>query len=685
VAVPGSARLVTVPLEGELGAAESALIVRGDARPFALAGSWAGGGAIVGSEPLCSGRPGDDPFELVTRQPDMSGAAGGEAVGGGWFGWLGYGLGARLEPVPPAPPRPVAQPPFALAFYDHVLRLDPEGQWWFEALWSDDRQPDLEQRLALLRRRLAAGVERLPARLGTLRPAPPAGDGHVTAVARCKERIAAGEIFQANVCMRLEGRVEGGAFDLFAAAAEELRPAFAGVVGGEWGAVCSLSPELFLRRRGREVTSEPIKGTAPLGPGGAERLAGSAKDRAENVMIVDLMRNDLGRVCEYGSVRVVALQEPRRAPGVWHLVSTVAGRLREGASDADLLRATFPPGSVTGAPKIQAMRVIAELEATGRESYTGALGYASPVAGLEFNVAIRTIELRGDRVWLGVGGGIVADSDPARELEECFVKARPVVAAAGGRIDEPRPARPARVHALPTTALAGGADRPDPAHGVFSTMLVREGAALDADRHLDRLAQSMSALYGERLPAELAGRVRDAAAGHPLARLRVLASASAALELDLSPLAAEPRPAAVTLAPAVLPGGLGAHKWRDRRLLAELERRLGALPLLVDLDGDVLEAAMANVWIVEDGALVTAPLDGRLLPGIVRDRLLAAALDAREERIDLGRLAAADEIFLTSSVSGVTPARLEGGRRAGGETAARLQRLLRDQAVGSAR
>ena len=141
----------------------------------------------------------------------------------------------------------------------------------------------------------------------------------------------------------------------------------------------------------------------------------------------------------------------------------------------------------------------------------------------------------------------------------------------------------------------------------------------------------------------------------------------------------------MTLAPAVLPGGLGAHKWRDRRLLAELEVRLGALPLLVDLDGDVLEAAMANVWIVEDGALVTAPLDGRLLPGIVRERLLASALDAREERIDLGRLAAADEIFLTSSVSGVTPARLEGRRRRGGETAARLQRLLRDQAVGSAR
>ena len=686
MAVPQSARLVTVPLEGELGAAEAALVVRGDARPFALAGSWAGGGAIVGSEPLFSGRPGDDPFELVTRQPLVSGTsdAAAGAVGGGWFGWLGYGLGAHVEPVPPPPPRPLPQPSFALAFYDHVLRLDSDGRWWFEALWNDERHAQLEQRLALSRRRLAAGVERLPARLGTLRPAPPGGGGHVAAVARCRERIAAGEIFQANVCMRLEGRVEGGAFDLFAAAAEELRPAYAGVVGGEWGAVCSLSPELFLRRRGRDVTSEPIKGTAPLGPGGAERLAASAKDRAENVMIVDLMRNDLGRVCEYGSVRVVGLHEPRRAPGVWHLVSTVAGRLREGASDADLLRATFPPGSVTGAPKIQAMRVIAELEATGREAYTGALGYVSPVAGLELNVAIRTLELRGDRVWLGVGGGIVADSDPERELEECFVKGRPVVAAAGGRIDEPG-TLPAQRPAHPPEALAGGADRPDPAHGVFSTMLVRRGRAIDADRHLDRLAQSMSALYGERLPAGLAARVRDAASDHALARLRVLASAGAAPELDLSPLAAEPRPATATLAPAVLPGGLGAHKWRDRRLVAELERRLGALPLLVDLDGDVLEAAMANVWIVEDAALVTPPLDGRLLPGIVRERLLASALDAREERIDLGRLAAADEIFLTSSVSGVTQARLDGAERSGGDTAARLQRMLRDQAVGSAR
>ena len=210
----------------------------------------------------------------------------------------------------------------------------------------------------------------------------------MSAIDECRERIAAGEIFQANLCLRLDADWKGDPLDLFARTAGTLEPRHAGVVAGPWGAVCSLSPELFLRRRGREVVTEPIKGTAPrvlaAGREGSRAedaraaLAASVKDRAENVMIVDLMRNDLGRVCEYGSIEVSALNEPRPAPGVWHLVSTVRGRLRPEAGDSDLLRASFPPGSVTGAPKIQAMRVIAELEAGGREAYTGARRIREP-------------------------------------------------------------------------------------------------------------------------------------------------------------------------------------------------------------------------------------------------------------------------------------------------------------------
>ena len=689
--VPDRARLVRIELDSDLSAAEGCLLVRGDERPFGLAGDWAGGGALVGSEPLVVAGEDEDPFELLDRQPVIEDAGEhGGGVGGGWFGFLGYNLGARLERVPPPPPRHVPLPDFTLAFYDHLLRLDAHGRWWFEALWTDERDAELRARLELLRGRLAEGVRERPVWVGTFQPAPPGGAGHMTAIDECRERIAAGEIFQANLCLRLEAEWKGDPLDLFARTAGTLEPRHAGVVSGPWGAVCSLSPELFLRRRGREVMSEPIKGTAPrvlaAGREGTRAednraaLAASTKDRAENVMIVDLMRNDLGRVCEYGSIRVPGLTEPRPAPGVWHLVSTVTGTLRPDAGDADLLRASFPPGSVTGAPKIQAMRVIAELEAGGREAYTGALGYASPVAGLELNVAIRTLEMRGERIWMGAGGGIVADSVAERELEECFVKARPVIAAAGARlIEEPRVSRVA-----PIAALTGGADRPDASLGVFETLLVRGGSPVDARAHLARLERSVSALYGETLPEDLESRVLAAAATARVQRLRVVAAPAdrARVELHAEPLAAEPAPEPVTLSPAVLPGGLGAHKWCDRRLLDELAGRLDAVPLLLDLDGDVLEAAYANLFIVEGNHLITPPLDGRQLPGTVRARVLALH-PAREERLSLDRIAAADEVLLASSVRGIHPARLSDGPEPHFQLGARLRAALREDGQGA--
>jgi para-aminobenzoate synthetase / 4-amino-4-deoxychorismate lyase len=190
-------------------------------------------------------------------------------------------------------------------------------------------------------------------------------------------------------------------------------------------------------------------------------------------------------------------------------------------------------------------------------------------------------------------------------------------------------------------------------------MLVRDGAAADLPAHLERLRRSVLELYGRALPDGLEKDVRDAAEAHALARLRVVVSpgepaaqieAEPIGELDLEP---------VRLAPAVLPGGLGAHKWRDRRLLEELGRRLGAVPLIVDVDGQVLEAAHANLWIREGATLVTPPLDGRILPGTVRARLLAdppAGRTAREEPVTLDRATAADELLLSSSLRGLHPA-----------------------------
>jgi para-aminobenzoate synthetase / 4-amino-4-deoxychorismate lyase len=263
------------------------------------------------------------------------------------------------------------------------------------------------------------------------------------------------------------------------------------------------------------------------------------------------------------------------------------------------------------------------------------------------------------------------------------VKARPVIAAAGARlVEDPRVSRVA-----PVPALAGGADRPDPALGVFETLLVRGGVPVDARAHLARLERSVSALYGDALPEELHARLLAAAAAAPLQRLRVSATPAvpggvALVELEAEPLVAEPAPDPVTLAPAVLPGGLGAHKWRDRRLLDELAERLEAVPLLLDLDGDVLEAAYANLFIVEGTHLITPPLDGRQLPGTVRARVLALH-PAREERLSLDRVAAADELLLASSVRGIHPARLSDGPEPRFQLGARLRAALREDSLGA--
>jgi para-aminobenzoate synthetase / 4-amino-4-deoxychorismate lyase len=442
-----SATVTRVPLPCRLEPAQVLqALARREPLPFALTGAWAGGGAIVGADPLRVAADTDDPFALLDALPVVDSAPPG-AVGGGWFGWLGYRLAARVERVPLNANRPVALPEFHLAYYDNVLRRSPDGQWWFEALVTDGRREALERRRCDLTDLLRGPAPEATRPHGfTLRLSADDARHHLDAVAQCRRRIAVGEIFQANLCLRLPGETDLRATDLFAAALGHVDPPYAAAFSTPRGGIASLSPELFLRRRGRHIVTGPIKGTIARDPdpelaGAAlQTLRGSVKDAAEHVMIVDLMRNDIGRVCEYGTVVAPRRPTAEPHPGLWHLVSHVRGRLRADVTDADVLRATFPPGSVTGAPKVQSLHVIAELERAGREVYTGAIGFASPASGLELNVAIRTLELAGGHVWLGAGGGIVADSDPRTELEEALTKARPIAAAAGATVDVERPA-----------------------------------------------------------------------------------------------------------------------------------------------------------------------------------------------------------------------------------------------------
>jgi para-aminobenzoate synthetase / 4-amino-4-deoxychorismate lyase len=655
-------------------------LLRQDAHPFALTGSWAGGRAIVGSQPTAKATP-PQPISLVlgpnagpdigvsTRParpgPSLSGNSARAGFAGGWVGYLGYG--ARPDGTP-SPGGPRQLPLWWFCYYDHVLVREPDtGEWFFEALVAARREAEIEARYCELAGRMqSARPSPKPYRCGEFSVIP-APDAHRRAVAHAVELIHAGDMFQANITLRLEAAFSGDPLDLFCRGVEQLRPqyaAFLGVSGGQ--AVASFSPELFLRRTGTTVTTSPIKGTSSRSTdcATAERqrkeLTASAKNMAENVMIVDLMRSDLSGVCTPGSVTVPRLAAAEPHPGIWHLVSDVRGELAEPSTDGELVAATFPPGSVTGAPKVRAMEVIHELEVMPREVYTGAIGYRSPQAGLELNVAIRTFEFATGRVWLGAGGGIVADSEPAAEYAECLLKAGPLIDAVGGRFasDPGQQGPPATSEAhVPTL-------RPRPALGVFTTLPVTAGVADGLGEHLARLAGSARELFGKELPPGLAGQIRQCLAAGGSGWLRItVRPVGGPLQCAVELAAPGPDPAAVRLQVMRLPGGLGGHKWADRRLLEDRITAAGLAGdeqlLLTDADGSVLETDCANIFGVFDGVLRTPPADGRIVPGIHRARVLAAAsqvgLPVDTGSLRLADLPAASEIFVTNSVRGICP------------------------------
>ena len=395
---------------GDLGSATDVLRAvaegarhRGLPPPAALVGEWFGAGAVIA--PSVGIRP-VDPADVF----NVPSARCADGVGGGWIGYLSY-------PDPGTDAAPPRIPEAAGGWTDSVLRLDADGCWWFESLCDTGPPGWLSAALARTPHHRPCEIDWQPPDFGM----------HRAGVLSCLEAIRAGEVYQACVCTQFTGKTSGSPLDFFADAAARTNPARGAFLAGAWGAVASLSPELFLRRRGDSVTSSPIKGTLPSHADPAGLLA-SAKDVAENIMIVDLVRNDLGRVAMTGSVTAPELLAVRPAPGVWHLVSTVTAQLPTDIGNSALLDAAFPPASVTGTPKIRARELLSTWEPHRRGIYCGTIGLASPVAGLELNVAIRTVEFDADgNAVLGVGGGITADSDPDAEWQECLDKAASIV------------------------------------------------------------------------------------------------------------------------------------------------------------------------------------------------------------------------------------------------------------------
>lgn len=365
----------------------------------------------------------------------------------GAVGYLGYNLKNAIERLPATVRRDVDVPEMYFAFYDSVLAFDHEKDRVFitsagSGLSRKARKDRAGSASSRLRRLLEEPAGSASASEDNAQPAAGLESNftraeYVKALVRTKRYIAAGDIFQANISQRFHARWGASSAELYRRLRASNPAPFAAYFDFPGGAVLSSSPERFLKVTGRRVETRPVKGTRrrtgdeETDRKAAAELLASEKDNAELAMIVDLERNDLGRVCEYGTVRVTEPRVLETYPTVFHLVATVEGTLHAEHDLASLLRATFPGGSITGAPKIRAMEIIDELEPTARNVYTGSIGYVDFSGRADLNIAIRTMVKVGQDVYFQAGGGIVADSDPEDEYEETVDKARALIRALG--------------------------------------------------------------------------------------------------------------------------------------------------------------------------------------------------------------------------------------------------------------
>jgi para-aminobenzoate synthetase/4-amino-4-deoxychorismate lyase len=490
---------------------------------------------------------------------------------------------------------------------------------------------------------LAAHARAPDGSIGPMEPQLSPG-GYARAFAELQGAIEAGDIYQGNLTFPLAASWRGDPLALYAAIRPAAAAGYGGIVhdGSHW--LLSFSPELFFALQDGAATVKPMKGTRPRGATSAQdkalaaELSASAKDRAENLMIVDLMRNDLSRVAEPGSVRVEAPFAVETYPTVHQMVSTVRARLKAGQGAVDMIRALFPCGSVTGAPKIRAMELIHGVERAARGAYCGAIGRIDASGDAAFNVAIRTLRLSppqndSGRAVLGVGSAIVANSEAPSEWRECLVK--------GGFVRESA----ASFDLIETMAFT-----PD------------GGIAL-LELHLERIKQSAAEL-GFAFDRHAVRNTIQALcfdADKP-AKLRLVVARSGIYSMELAPM---PTPLPDPAACAVLPLPVDPSDWRlrfkqsDRSLYEaalKAAREAGAAEaLFLRDDGLVTEGSFTNIFVERDGRLLTPPASLGLLPGVLRRSLIEAG-QAEEAELTLDDLS--NGFFIGTAVRGLMPARL---------------------------
>lgn len=507
--------------------------------------------------------------------------------------------------------------------WDAALRVRRPGPWpllWF-GLYRQPEPIDLPRAMPLQA-------------LGPWQPSI-SQEAYCEAISRIKDYIARGDTYQVNYTFRLQAPFAGDPFALFVRLVQAQRPRYPVYLDAGRYVVCSASPELFFRRNGAELVSRPMKGTAPRGRTWkedqilAERLRASEKERAENVMIVDMVRNDMGRIADIGTVRALRLFEVERYPTLLQMTSTV--RCETTASLVDIFRAMFPAASITGAPKARTMEIIAELEATPRGIYTGAIGWIAPHFRAQFNVAIRTVIVDREKeiATFGVGGGVVWDSEAEREYHECLLKAR------------------ALTEEWPEFDLLESI-RWEP--GVSYFLL---------DRHLQRLAESAAYFDFSFDEMEVRRALDECAACLPPRphKVRLQLSREGIRTIQALPLEQHPLQRPLRLGrsrdPVDSRNPFLYHKTTHR---AVYEAARATRPecddvLLWNERGEATESCVANLVVRMGGEWITPPVSCGLLPGTLRGALIEQGV-LRERRVTVAELAVAEEIYLINSVRG---------------------------------
>jgi para-aminobenzoate synthetase/4-amino-4-deoxychorismate lyase len=474
---------------------------------------------------------------------------------------------------------------------------------------------------------------------------------YISAFDKVEDYIAAGDVYQINLTFKYRFAFEGDPVALYAALRRKQRVTYGALIHTGDRNVLSLSPELFFRREAKHMSTRPMKGTAPRGRTPREDarlktwLAMDEKQRAENLMIVDLLRNDLGRVAKIGSVEVTDLFTVETYRSVHQMTSGVSAELRSDMGLKDMLRALFPCGSVTGAPKVRAMEIIHELEAEPRGIYTGAIGHIAPSGDAQFNVAIRTVVLDANGGEMGIGSGIVVDSKADAEFEECLLKAQFLT-------------------------------RPDAPFSLIETIRYERGKGLHLlERHLARL-QSSAAYFGYPFSREAviaALEAEGARVESPVAMVRLLLAEDGAITVTSTPIEL---PSKGTVWRFVIADQrldekdpLFYHKTTRRQFFErEMERHKATTGcdevVFLNNKGELTEGTRTNLFIEIDGRLFTPALTCGLLPGTLREELLDLPRAAASEAVLTPQdLLDADRIYLGNSVRGLVRAELIGAER----------------------